>query len=781
SSRSFQYEGRWEKVLAERCDLDVVWHSTFFRPIGYAMPSRVLAIALDEAGVRVAYQYLYGAGTVYPVDERKSVSSGNYRLEIIRRRTPRPGAPKIMFGQADAFRYVTGGFRIGYSMLETTGIPADWVQGCNEVDEVWVPTPFNAWTFRRSGVTKPVRVMPLGLIDTNYFNPDIVGHPIEGVFTFLSIFEWGERKAPEVLLRTFNKAFRRDEPVVLICKFVNSDPAVDPRAAIAALDLDPEGGRLLISENERVPYYQLPQFYRSADCFVLPTRGEGWGMPILEAMACGLPVIASHWSAQQHYMNDANSYPLQVGLVPAEAKCPYYTGFQWAEPDEVHLAERMRHVYEHRDEARAKGVRAAQDVEAFWSVGITARRIRSRLAEISGRAGSGGAAGVAQALRAQGHAASRGRVGIDVARAVGREVTGVGRYVVGLLCGLARLPREECPFDFLLMPGFDRFVHPEYLRGVSYTPPDDDRFTVYRGPLPAFGDDDRYVPGMDLVHCTGNSRPASLDVPSTFVVYDTTFVTHPQYHTDENIRFCMQNYVAAVRSDCHFIAISESTRRDFLRHFGAAEGRVSVAYCGVDPLEFAPRDAEAITLVRRKYGLPLRYFLCVGSLEPRKNVATAVRAMESYAGRETLVIVGASGWHNSRLHELIGHAHQRVLVLGYVDQNDLPAIYSGAVATVYPSYYEGFGLPVVESMACGTPVITSDNSSLAEIGQGAAILLEDPDDALALCRQFEELVEDANFAKNLRLQGLERAARFTPERCARATMEVFARLMSEAD
>src|SRR5438270_3924320 len=157
-------------------------------------------------------------------------------------------------------------------MLVTTGVPEEWVRQCNLMDEVWVPSPFNAATFRRSGVTRPVRVMPLGLIDTNYFHPEISAYPLNGTFTFLSVFEWGERKAPEVLLRAFNKAFRRTEPVVLICKFSNSDPGVVPQQIVASLGLDPDGGRVLFSENERVPFYQIPQLYRSADCFVLPTR-----------------------------------------------------------------------------------------------------------------------------------------------------------------------------------------------------------------------------------------------------------------------------------------------------------------------------------------------------------------------------------------------------------------------------------------------------------------------------------------------------------------------------
>src|SRR5262249_53216336 len=187
-------------------------------------------------------------------------------------------------------------------------------------------------TFRDSGVSQPIHVIPLG-VDPDHFNPRIQGHPLTGLYTFLSIFEWGERKAPELLLRAFNEEFAASEPVILLVKAGNQDPEVDVRRHIAAMDLDPAGGRIHFSLNQTIPGYQLGVLYRSADCFVLPTRGEGWGLPVLEAMACGLPVIATDWSAHRDFMTSENAYPLPVEeLVPAQAKCPYYSGFRWAEP-----------------------------------------------------------------------------------------------------------------------------------------------------------------------------------------------------------------------------------------------------------------------------------------------------------------------------------------------------------------------------------------------------------------------------------------------------------------
>ena len=136
--------------------------------------------------------------------------------------------------------------------------------------------------------------------------------------------------------------------------------------------------------NKHILDYQMGALYRSADCFVLPTRGEGWGMPILEAMACGLPVICTDWGAQTEFINSDICYPIQVKrLIPAKAKCPYYAGFEWADPDSEHLRQLMRYVYEHRAEAREKGGLAAQTAISKWTWSKGTKRIKKRLIEVS--------------------------------------------------------------------------------------------------------------------------------------------------------------------------------------------------------------------------------------------------------------------------------------------------------------------------------------------------------------------------------------------------------------
>ena len=376
------FRSKWEsKLLKERYTRKIGWHSLLNFPTGYAISSRELATALDRQGVHVAYKYVYGPGTLFPPNEPEN--SETPLVNIIRSRRLDARRPQVVYGQGDVFQSNFGPYQIGFTMLETDRIPDEWARQANLMDEVWCPSQFNLKTFRDSGVTRPIHVIPLG-VDPGYFNPKIRSSRVSDHYTFLSVFEWGERKAPELLLRAFNEEFRSTEPVTLVCKILNVDPGVNVHDQIRRLELNPAGGRIHVSLNQVIPTYQLGMLYRSADCFVLTTRGEGWGMPILEAMACGLPVIATDWSAQCDFMNTENAYPLAVDrLIPAVAKCPYYAGFRWAEPSYSDLRRLMRHVYANPEEARAKGEQATCDVLSRWTWDHAAARIVARLDEIT--------------------------------------------------------------------------------------------------------------------------------------------------------------------------------------------------------------------------------------------------------------------------------------------------------------------------------------------------------------------------------------------------------------
>ena len=371
----------WDKDLTQRYTRGVAWNSIVNFPSGYAVSAKNMMLSLDAKNVDVRYKYVYGKGTPFPVEEPEM--SDNYIINVIRQREFNNNLPQIVYGQGDVFERNTGKYKIGFTMLETTGIPDEWVRQANMMDEIWVPSSFNVSTFRESGVTVPIYTIPLG-IDYNFFNPHIKSYKKHNKYTFLSIFEWGKRKAPEVLLRAYSKAFSKKDDVVLICKVINNDPSVDINREIAKLNLPDNGPDILFLYNQKIADYQMATLYTSADCFVLPTRGEGWGMPILEAMACGLPTIATGWSAQTEFLNNDNGYLLESkNLIEAEAKCPYYKGFRWADPSEEHLIELMRYVYNNQDIARNKGLLAAQEVKEKWTWDKSAEKIIERLDQIS--------------------------------------------------------------------------------------------------------------------------------------------------------------------------------------------------------------------------------------------------------------------------------------------------------------------------------------------------------------------------------------------------------------
>src|SRR5262249_31091409 len=248
---------------------------------------------------------------------------------------------------------------------------------------------------------------------------------------------------------------------------------------------------------------------------------------------------------------------------------------------------------------------------------------------------------------------------------------------------------------------------------------------------------------------------------------------------------CERNMARAVeRGDC-FIAISEQTRKDFVNRYGVDDEKVHVIPLAAEPM-FAPiTDAERMAAGLAQHGIREEYVLFVGSAEPRKNLATLIKAFRELvaeaAFREfVLVLAGTPGWLNDEIYKLpaaLGIA-DRVKFLGYVDDEDLPVLYSAAQLFVYPSLYEGFGLPVLEAMSCGAPVITSNVSSLPEVAGDAGVLI-DPRDAGALARAMGTILGNAELIRRMKLQSRRRAESFSLERMARDTLRVYEALGSE--
>ena len=360
---------------------ELLWQSILNVPTGYAVSSREILHALEAEGVRTVYRYVYGPGTVIPLAE--PAESGDHLLDIVSARTSNEPPVAVVYGQADVFAANRGKYKIGFTMLEVDSFPPSWVQEAQKMDEVWVPSEFNRAGLIRSGLTRPIHLIPLG-VNGNYFHPEGAAYPNPaGEFLFLSVFEWGARKAPELLLRTFNETFTANEPVRLLVKIINRDSLLSVKEEIRRLALPPSGGRISYLLNVEVPHYQLAALYRSADCYVSPSRGEGWDMPLIEAMATGRPSIATDWGAHTEYVREGIAFPLRIrGTVPVTGAGPYYEGRHWADPDPEHLRYLLRRVYEYRDEAKKVGAAGAREVAERWTWRRTASAITSRLEAI---------------------------------------------------------------------------------------------------------------------------------------------------------------------------------------------------------------------------------------------------------------------------------------------------------------------------------------------------------------------------------------------------------------
>ncbi len=279
----------------------------------------------------------------------------------------------------------------------------------------------------------------------------------------------------------------------------------------------------------------------------------------------------------------------------------------------------------------------------------------------------------------------------------------------------------------------------------------------------------------DLVHFTNYLAPVVGRVPYVVSVHDMTLSLVPQYHTLKKRILTSSLIPFVARNAARILAPSESTRRDILSVLRVDPARVAVIPYAAAP-GFRP-SSEGPGRLESAYGIRGPYLLYVGTLEPRKNLPRVLQAFARVASSipdHQLVIAGDLGWSyepvlaEARRPELAG----RVVLAGYADEGDLPLLYTHATAFVYPSLYEGFGLPVVEAMACGAPVLTSSTSSLGEIAAGAAVLV-DPEDERALAEGLVALATDEGLRADLRAKGLARAATYSWERTGRETAAVY--------
>jgi glycosyltransferase involved in cell wall biosynthesis len=365
------------------------------------------------------------------------------------------------------------------------------------------------------------------------------------------------------------------------------------------------------------------------------------------------------------------------------------------------------------------------------------------------------------------------RVAIDAIPLVANK-TGVGYYTDALAEWLARTHDDH---QYELVSPFD-FTFPN-----GHTPPPNlyKRFTpvqpLFRKwwlvGLPAL----LRISPFDLFHGTNYCVPVFAPCPTVVTIHDLSLYAQAHTHEAKNVQRGKRRIPVMARRADMIIAPSEATKREIIQHLKIHPERIRVVYEAarekMKPL--LPKDCAGVL---HKHGIEPPYLLYTGTIEPRKNLRTLLRAYHELLHvtehRPTLVLCGGRGWMEEEVFDLIAELKLQRMVkcTGYVDDADLPALYSACEVFVYPSLYEGFGLPPLEAMACGAPVVTSNTSSLPEV-VGEAGVLVNPHEMRELAAAIINLLNDATQRENLGRAGCERAKQFSWERAAHETQAVY--------
>lgn len=258
------------------------------------------------------------------------------------------------------------------------------------------------------------------------------------------------------------------------------------------------------------------------------------------------------------------------------------------------------------------------------------------------------------------------------------------------------------------------------------------------------------------------------------VIYDVAFKHHPKYIEANNLKFLNRRVPEAINKSDKIITISEFTKADIIKFYNIDSDKIIVAHCAVDTYKF--KSKPLTTRLKSKYGLQDGYLLYLGTVEPRKNIASLVRAYDKLPdhikAKHPLVLAGGGGWNDREIRDVIDQASKssNIILPGYIEEEDIPSLYSGAELFLYPSHFEGFGMQLLEAMACGTPVLTAKNSSLTEVGGGAAYYVDDKS-VESIMNGIEKLLNEPSLREDLIKKGKQQIKKFSWEKSAQKIID----------
>jgi glycosyltransferase involved in cell wall biosynthesis len=690
---------------AQATRVALLWQAPFFNFSGYGDEARAMALAMEHRCHAVTAR---SWGQDLPAFVDQYARSAPDRLVALHRCSNQPlGHPFLSVVHAPgyaAMRVHGAKADIARTMFESDGLPADWVGRLNGIDEVWVPSTFNAETFARAGVTVPVHVVPGG-VDASAFRPGLRPLRVPGArgTVFLSVFEWAHRKGWDVMLSAWAEAFGPGDDVSLVLRTAVADGVfADGLTTDQRIDAYLESiGRArrevapIVVLDAPLGLDDLPRLYAGADVYVSASRGEGWGRPMMEAMACRLPTVATRWSGNLDFMDDDNSMLIDIeGVVPIDEKAEFafYRGQRWAQPSASHLSEILRRLAAEPELRSRLGARARSDIERRWQWNRVTEAVAQRVDALAGTApkfthARSGPPQEAAVLSVAWEGDFYARHSLAL---VNRTLA--GRLTAGGLVAVEPRTREAPPFP-------------------SDTALEVSRMVRARPPLPGAAKSDivvRHQWPPDL--SSAGPNPLVLIQPWEFGGLPAQWV--PQIARNVAEVWCPSTWVA----DCYVRS-------------GVAPDRVAVVPNGVDVERYRP-DGPTYPLVTNRS----RRLLFVGGTIPRKGIDVLLAAyLDTFCpGDDVCLVVKAFGsshvYRGSTIDEQLRSIASDPstpaleLIDAELSDDEVAALYRSCDVLVHPYRGEGFGLPVAEAMASGLPVVVT--------GYGACLDFCDGDNAL---------------------------------------------------